>query len=260
MVPRIDMVTLPSTMTVNEAVDMAMQGGFSRIPVYEAATGFDDIVGILYTKDMIRQLRENHGSQLIQGLVREAYCVPETKKLDDLLRELRQSRTHMAMVIDEYGSVAGLVTIEDLMEEIVGDIQDEYDHEENLYEKVNENEYIIDAKLSIYDFNDLMDTHMVDTDYETLGGFVYAQLDKIPGVGDTISFEDLTFTVLATRGRRILKIRVKRHHAQKADMLMLQSPDDHKQPDATTEDSDTSTEDKALSSSDQPSSYEYREA
>jgi putative hemolysin len=266
MVPRIDMVTLPSTMTVNEAVDMAMQGGFSRIPVYEASTGFDDIMGILYTKDMIRQLREDNGSQLIKGLVREAYFVPETKKLDDLLRELRQSRTHMAMVIDEYGSVAGLVTIEDLMEEIVGDIQDEYDNEEKLYEKVNDNEYIIDAKMSIYDFNDLMDTHMVDTDYETLGGFVYAQLDKIPGAGDTISFEDLTFFVLATRGRRILKIRVKRHHAQMTDMLMLSSPNDSEQSEAITVEADPTTEDKNkdkdkdLSSSDQPSSYEYREA
>lgn len=256
MVPRIDMVTLPSTMTVNEAVDLAMQGGFSRIPVYEASTGFDDIVGILYTKDMIRQLRENHGSLPIKGLVREAYCVPETKKLDDLLRELRQSRTHMAMVIDEYGSVAGLVTIEDLMEEIVGDIQDEYDHEEILYEKINENEYIIDAKMSIYDFNDLMDTHMVDTEYETLGGFVYAQLDKIPGVGDTISFEDLTFVVLATRGRRILKIRVERHHEQKKDVTLLPSRAEFKQPtDDTTEDPD-----RDVSSLDQPSSYEYKEA
>jgi CBS domain containing-hemolysin-like protein len=256
MVPRIDMVTLPSTMTVNEAVDLAMQGGFSRIPVYEASTGFDDIVGILYTKDMIRQLRENHGPLPIKGMVREAYCVPETKKLDDLLRELRQTRTHMAMVIDEYGSVAGLVTIEDLMEEIVGDIQDEYDHEEKLYEKVNENEYIIDAKMSIYDFNDLMDTHMVDTEYETLGGFVYAQLDKIPGVGDTISFENLTFFVLATRGRRILKIRVERHREHMTDMMLLPDPAERKQPAAAA----TEDNDRDLTSSDKPSSYEYKEA
>jgi putative hemolysin len=231
MVPRIDMVTLPSTATVNQAVDLAIQGGFSRIPVYEESVGIDDIVGILYTKDMLRQLREGHGSMSIRGLVRDAYCVPETKKLDDLLREIRQSRTHMAMVIDEYGSVAGLVTIEDLMEEIVGDIQDEYDHEELLFERISKNEYIINAKMSIYEFNEQMNMHLDDTDYETLGGFVYAQLDKIPGVGDTISFDHLIFTVLATRGRRILKIRVERRQEEqsaeeKTDLLLLPSPEE----------------------------------
>jgi CBS domain containing-hemolysin-like protein len=140
--------------------------------------------------------------------------VPETKKLDDLLREIRQKRVHMVIVVDEYGSVAGLVTIEDLVEEIVGDIKDEYDHEENLFEKINEDQYIFDAKISIYDFNDMMGTHLDDADYETLGGFVYAQLDKIPNVGDTVTFENMTFTVLATRGRRITQIRVERHPTQ----------------------------------------------
>src|SRR5437660_7813531 len=156
MIPRIDMVTLESDATVDEAVDLALQGGFSRIPVYEE--NIDNIIGVLYTKDMLKQLREDHNSLPIRDLVRPAYFVPETKKLDDLLREMRQRRIHMVIVIDEYGSVAGLVTIEDLVEEIVGDIRDEYDHEENLYEKVNEREYIFDAKISISDFNDLMDT------------------------------------------------------------------------------------------------------
>ncbi|GCE03286.1 hemolysin family protein [Dictyobacter aurantiacus] len=258
MVPRIDMVTLPSTATVNQAVDLAMQGGFSRIPVYEASVGMDDILGILYTKDMLRQLRENHGSLPVHNLVRSAYCVPETKKLDDLLRELRQSRTHMAMVIDEYGSVAGLVTIEDLMEEIVGDIQDEYDHEEKLFEVVNENEYIIDAKMSIYDFNELMKTDMDDSDYETLGGFVYAQLDKIPGVGDTITFENLTLTVLATRGRRILKIRVcvkSQQQQEESDVLLLPAPVEE-EPQASE---DKKVEDKG-DLTEQPSRFEYKGA
>ncbi|MBO0778251.1 MAG: HlyC/CorC family transporter, partial [Ktedonobacteraceae bacterium] len=127
MVPRIDMITLASDATVAQAVDLAMEGGFSRIPVYEASKGLDEIVGILYTKDMLKQLREGHSSFPVRDLVRPAYFVPETKKLDDLLREIRQNRIHMVMVVDEYGSVAGLVTIEDLVEEIVGDIKDEYD-------------------------------------------------------------------------------------------------------------------------------------
>ncbi len=176
MIPRIDMVMLPSTATVTAAVDLVLEGGFSRIPVYEAQVGVDEIIGILYTKDLLQQLREEHDKLLIRDFLRPAYFVPETKKLDDLLREIRQSRTHMAIVVDEYGSVAGLVTIEDLVEEIVGDIQDEYDHEEVLYEKVNEYEYICDAKISIYDFNELMDLKLEDIDYETLGGFVYAQI------------------------------------------------------------------------------------
>ncbi|HEV7236949.1 MAG TPA: transporter associated domain-containing protein, partial [Ktedonobacteraceae bacterium] len=114
------------------------------------------------------------------------------------------------IVVDEYGSVAGLVTIEDLVEEIVGDIQDEYDREEKLYEQINDNEYIFAAKISIDEFNELMDTHLDDSDYETLGGFLYAQLDKIPNVGDIGTFNDLTFTVLTTRGRRITQVKVER--------------------------------------------------
>ncbi len=227
MIPRIDMVTLPSTATVNMAVDVALQGGFSRTPVYEGSAGVDEIIGILYTKDMLKQLREGHDQVPIRNLVRPAYFVPETKKLDDLLREIRQNHTHMAIVVDEYGSVAGLVTIEDLMEEIVGDIQDEYDHEEVLYEKVNDDEYICNAKINIYDFGELMGLKLEGRDYETLGGFVYAQLDKIPVAGDSVSFENLTVTVLATRGRRILKVRVVReneHEVETGDVLLLPLP------------------------------------
>ena len=207
MIPRIDMVTLESDATVDEAVDVALQGGFSRIPVYEET--IDNIIGVLFTKDMLKQLREDHNSLPIRELVRPAYFVPETKKLDDLLREIRQ-RTHMAIVVDEYGSVAGLVTIEDLVEEIVGDIQDEYDREEKLYEQVTQYEYIFDAKINLDEFNELMDADLENEDYETLGGFLLGQLDKIPVPGDTITHKNLTFTVLTTRGLRITKVKVER--------------------------------------------------
>src|SRR6266566_9749995 len=214
MIPRIDMVTLESDATVDEAVDLALQGGFSRIPVYEET--IDNIIGVLYTKDMLKQLRQGHDTLPIRDLVRPAYFVPETKKLDDLLREIQQQRVHMVIVVDEYGSVAGLVTIEDLVEEIVGDIQEEYDSEEKLYEQISDDEYIFDAKISIDEFNELMDMDLDNTYYETLGGFLYAQLDKIPVVGDTISFKKLTFTVLNTRGRRITKVRVVRDQKDQA--------------------------------------------
>jgi len=236
MIPRIDMVTLSSEATVTEAVDLALQGGLSRIPVYQESARIDEIMGILYTKDMLKQMREGHDTLPIRDLVRPAYFVPETKKLDDLLREIRQNRTHIVMVVDEYGSIAGLVTIEDLVEEIVGDIQDEYDNEEKLYEWVSEDEYIIDAKVSIDDFNELMDMELADTDYETLGGFVYAQLDKIPNTGDAVTFDHVTFTVLAKRGRRITKIRVQRNHPEREKetdstpkLLVLPSPEEREQ-------------------------------
>jgi CBS domain containing-hemolysin-like protein len=212
MIPRIDMVTLESDATVDEAVELVLQGGFSRIPVYEES--IDNIIGVLYTKDMLKQLREDHNSLPIRELVRPAYFVPESKKLDDLLREIRQKRTHMAIVVDEYGSVAGLVTIEDLVEEIVGDIQDEYDREENLYKQVTSDEYVFNAKINIDEFNELMNTDLESEDYDTLGGFLLAQLDKIPVAGDTITYKNLIFTVLTTRGLRITKVRVEHAHAQ----------------------------------------------
>ena len=258
MVPRIDMVTLEADATVDEAVDLALQAGFSRIPVYKES--IDDIIGVLYTKDMLKQLREDHNTLPVRDLVRPAYFVPETKKLDDLLREMQQKRVHMVIVVDEYGSVAGLVTIEDLVEEIVGDIQDEYDREEKLYEKVSENEYIFDAKINIDEFNELMDTKLDNTGYETLGGFLYAQLDKIPVVGDTIKFNNLTFTVLTTRGRRITQVRVVRDQKdqvspteqaeegqRQAGPLLLPLPADRREADTH--------QDNSGSPSEQPSHY-----
>jgi len=259
MIPRIDMVTLESDATVDEAVDLALQGGFSRIPVYEET--IDNIIGVLYTKDMLKQLREGHNVLAIRDLVRPAYFVPETKKLDDLLREIRQKRVHMVIVVDEYGSVAGLVTIEDLVEEIVGDIQDEYDREEKLYERVNEDEYIFDAKISIDEFNDVMGTELDDEDYETLGGLMYALLDKIPSVDDTITFEGLTFTVLSTRGRRITKVRVERKPVhrdkpgaeaeQRSGPLLLPPPEQSK---------DGLNQEDGRAMPEQPSRYGAREA
>jgi putative hemolysin len=208
MVPRIDMVTLESEDTLEDAVSLITQGGQSRIPIFEDT--IDNIIGVLYAKDLLRHLRQGDAQAKVRDFVRPAYFVPESKKLDDLLHELQHQRVHMAIVVDEYGSVAGLVTIEDLVEEIIGDIQDEYDKEESLFEKVNDNEYIIDAKIGIDDFNELLNMKLTDEEYDTLGGFVYTQLDKVPSVGDTITYQGLNLTVLSTKGRRITKVRVER--------------------------------------------------
>jgi putative hemolysin len=260
MIPRIDMVTLEANATIDDAVDVALQGGLSRIPVYEET--IDNIIGILYTKDMLKQLREGHHTQPVRDLVRPAYFVPETKKLDDLLREIRRERKHIVIVVDEYGSVAGLVTIEDLVEEIVGDIKDEYDLEESLYEQINEDTYVFDARISIHDFNDIMETHLDDEDYDTLGGFVLAKLDKIPNVGDTVTFEDLTFTVLTTRGRRIMKVRVERTQQQKTqpEQIEGQSAPLLLLPAESNEEAEHRQRDESRAASERSSRYGFRGA
>lgn len=208
MVPRIDMVAIEADSAVEEATQLVLQGGNSRVPVYDDT--IDEIVGLLYAKDLLRVLATGQKPASVRTLVRKAYFVPETKRLDDLLRELRKQRVHMAIVVDEYGAVAGLVTIEDLVEEIIGDIKDEYDVEEQLFERVGENEYLINAKLSVSEFGDLIGHELPGGEYDTVGGFVYTQLDKIPTIGDVVTFEDLTFTVLDTKGRRVTKVKVVR--------------------------------------------------
>lgn len=207
MVPRIDMVALEADTSIPQAVDIITQGGKSRIPVYDDT--IDNILGVLYAKDLLRELSTNHsGQHTVRDLVRPAYFVPESKKLDDLLHELQNQRVHMALVIDEYGAVAGLVTIEDLVEEIIGDIQDEYDREEQLFEQLSSTEYIVDAKMNIDDFNEMIGVELeAGEEYDTVGGFLLSQLDKIPNVGDAVTTPEVKLTVLSTRGRRITKIK-----------------------------------------------------
>jgi putative hemolysin len=215
MVPRIDMVTVPDTAATESAVDVILQGGQSRIPVY--SDSIDNVIGVLYAKDLLRAIAKGQHVSTVQTLVRPAYFVPETKRADDLLHEMQQQRVHMAIVTDEYGQVAGLVTIEDLVEEIIGDIQDEYDREEVVAQRVSDHEYFVDPKISIDDFNDLMDAALPSADYDTLAGFLYAQLDKIPTAGDRVTTDHLRFTVLGTKGRRITKVRVERDAPPDAD-------------------------------------------
>jgi CBS domain containing-hemolysin-like protein len=208
MVPRIDMVTISGTASFEEAMDLIVQGGQSRIPVYDGS--IDNIIGVLYAKDLLRILRMGQQPREVSGLVRPAYFVPESKRLDDLLRELQQQHVHMAIVIDEYGSVSGLVTIEDLVEEIIGDIQDEYDREEQLLERISDDEFLVDAKISLDELNEELDTRLSSEDYDTLGGFVYGHLDKIPTVGDSVQAGGFNMTVVSTKGRRVTKVRLVR--------------------------------------------------
>ncbi|MBI2848929.1 MAG: HlyC/CorC family transporter [Chloroflexi bacterium] len=206
MVPRVDMVAMEANQTFPALIELIIQRGYSRIPLYEG--NIDNIVGIVYAKDLMRYLASGHQPSTVHELARPALFVPESKRVDELLRELQQKRIHMAVVVDEYGGTAGIVTIEDLLEEIVGEIQDEYDREESQVEHIGENEVIVDSRLSIDDLNRLLDLEIEGEDFDTVGGFVYHNFGKIPQVGEEIQVDDLTISVLSLTKRRINKVRI----------------------------------------------------
>jgi CBS domain containing-hemolysin-like protein len=206
MVPRIDIVAAPDGSTVREALDRIVESGHSRIPIYEAS--IDNISGVVYAKDLLKFLRDGAQTEPVKPLAREPSFVPETKKVDELLHEMQQRRVHLAVVVDEYGGTAGLITIEDLIEEIVGEIQDEYDVEEAMIQEVSDEEALFDARVSIRDVNDTLDLDIEDEDFDTLGGLLYHELGKVPNVGDEVRVDGARVTVLTTTGRRVRKVRV----------------------------------------------------
>ncbi len=209
MVPRIDVVAVDVTTPMLEALDVLMEAGHSRIPVYRDT--IDNVMGLLYAKDVLPYLRNGQVDVPLIEILREAYFIPETKNASDLLLDLQQRRVHIAIVVDEYGGMAGLVTIEDLLEEIVGEIQDEYDSEEPFIEFVDENEYLLDGRVDLDDLNRLMDIEIPTGESDTLGGFIFSSLGRVPSVGNRVTFDNLDFTVESVAGRRIQKVRVQRH-------------------------------------------------
>ncbi|HIP87058.1 MAG TPA: HlyC/CorC family transporter [Anaerolineales bacterium] len=217
MVPRIDIIALDVNTPLPEAVDRVIEAGHSRIPVYEGS--IDNIIGLLYAKDLLAYLRDGHDPPPLRDILRPPYFVPETKKVDDLLRELQQHRIHMAIAVDEYGGTAGLVTVEDILEEIVGEIQDEYDKEEPIFEQIGEREYIIDARMDLDDVNELFGTELSTEAGETLGGLIYSTLGRVPVPGDRLQVDGLQIEVLTVKDRRIGKVRgwlLKKRNADEA--------------------------------------------
>jgi putative hemolysin len=206
MVPRIDIVAASASTTVRDVLDCIVESGHSRIPIYDGS--IDNITGVIYAKDLLKFLRDGLQSAPVQPLAREPSYVPETKKVDELLHEMQQRHVHLAVVVDEYGGTAGLITIEDLIEEIVGEIQDEYDVEEAMIEEVSDSEALFDARVSIRDVNDTLDLDIEDEDFDTLGGLLYHELGKVPNVGDEVRVDGALVTVLTTTGRRVRKVRV----------------------------------------------------
>ena len=205
MVPRIAIVSLPASATIDEAIDLFVEEGHSRVPVYE--TSNDEIVGILYAKDLLPFLKTDSASQpALRSLLRTPVLVPESMSIDDLLHEFQRRKVHIAIVLDEYGGTAGLVTIEDLLEEIVGEIQDEYDEEEPLVERIDEDRARVDGRASVEDLMELWDIRTPledDSEYDTVGGLVYHRIGGVPSPGDEIQVDGLRLTVETTDGRRV---------------------------------------------------------
>ena len=212
MVPRIAMVTLPVTATFEEAIDTIIEQGHSRIPVYENT--IDEILGILYAKDLLPLLKDGAPQPPpLRSLLRTPVFVPESMTVDDLLHELQRRKVHLAIVLDEYGGTAGLVTIEDLIEEIVGEIQDEYDEEEPLIVRLSEDEARVDGRADVDDLSELFDTSIAledEDEYDTVGGLVYHRIGGVPKPGDEVTVDGLRLTVETTDGRRVGKILVVR--------------------------------------------------
>ncbi|RIL11733.1 HlyC/CorC family transporter [bacterium] len=208
MVPRIDIVAIPITATLDEALDTIIAAGHSRIPVYGET--IDDIRGLLYAKDLLKTLRNRDFGADIAGFLREPRFVPESKPVDALLADLQSHQVHMAIVVDEYGGTAGLVTIEDLLEEIVGEIQDEYDVEEPRMVRVSDDEAIFNAGLNIYDVNRMMGIHLPTDNVNTLAGLVLTGLGRVPERADRVRFDDADIEVLDLLGRRVHRVRVTR--------------------------------------------------
>ncbi|HWO94366.1 MAG TPA: hemolysin family protein [Dehalococcoidia bacterium] len=208
MVPRIDMVAVEAGESVETAVQTIVEKGVSRIPVYKDT--IDNIVGIVYAKDLLRYLAAASPPVTLTDLARPAHFIPETKRTDELLRELRQSKVHIAIVVDEYGGTAGLVTIEDLLEEIVGEIEDEYDIATQLIEVVSEAEAVLDARVPVDELNELFGIEVDHEDYDTVGGFVYHHLGTIPSVGDEIEVDGIHVRILSVEDRRIKKVHMRR--------------------------------------------------
>ncbi|HEY3210684.1 MAG TPA: hemolysin family protein [Actinomycetota bacterium] len=212
MVPRPDMVAAPIDAGAQQVLDLMLRHGYSRIPVFRQ--NLDEIEGVVYAKDLLRHLHAGKPNVPLDTIMREPYFVPETKKVSELLREMQQRRVHIAICLDEYGSVAGLATIEDLLEELVGEIADEYDREEPQMEPVDQDTYRVNGRLSIDDVNELLDVDLPHEEWDTVAGLMYGLLGSVPTQGETVAYGNLNFTAEKVQGRRISKVLIKREKQQ----------------------------------------------
>jgi CBS domain containing-hemolysin-like protein len=208
MVPRPDMVAVPVTTSLQEVLELMLRTGYSRIPVYQG--DIDDVVGLAYAKDVLRRLHDGQADKPLADILRPATHMPESMKAAECLREMRRRKTHMVIVIDEYGGTAGLVTLEDLLEEIVGEIADEYDLDEPNVEPLPDGDYRVNARLGIDEVNELLDVELPATEWDTIGGLLFNVVGGVPRDGQEVEFQGLRLRAERVQGRRIGRVRIHR--------------------------------------------------
>jgi CBS domain containing-hemolysin-like protein len=206
MVPRPDMRTLDGDLSVSEALGVAIEAGLSRLPVH--AGNVDDIVGVAHAKDLIRAEREGHGAEPVRNEVRPAHFVPETKRVSRLMREMQDLKYHLAVVVDEYGGTAGLATLEDLIEELVGEIVDEYDVEEPPVVALDQGGYSVSARLAVDELGELVGADLPEGEWDTVGGLLFNVLGRVPGEGESVQVNGLTLVAERVEGNRVGRIRI----------------------------------------------------
>ena len=215
MTPRPDMVTVEADVTVRDALEAALGAGFSRIPVEE--DGIDDIIGIAYAKDLVRAERVGKAAQKVRDSMRPAKFIPESKEVSDLLREMQEEKFHMAIVVDEYGGTAGLITLEDLLEELVGDIVDEFDVEQPAVERCDDGSVLVSALYSVDDADELLGADLPRGTWDTVGGLMLDLVGRVPDPGDSVEVDGFRLTAVDVRGRRIGRVRIEPTGAPRGD-------------------------------------------
>ncbi|UCD71474.1 MAG: HlyC/CorC family transporter [Syntrophobacterales bacterium] len=209
MVPRTDVKCVSSEATVKDIIDLIISKGHSRIPVFKGK--IDNIVGVVYAKDLLKFWGKDGEEIPLERVMRQPYFIPETKRLEELLKEFKMKRVHMAIVVDEYGGLSGLVTIEDLIEEVFGEIEDEYDQRvEGRIITLGDGSVSVDSKLEIEKLENHFDVEIQKENFETVGGFVFHLLGRVPKVGERVHFGDLIMTIESADGRRIGRVKITR--------------------------------------------------
>jgi CBS domain containing-hemolysin-like protein len=211
MVPRPDMVAVEGRAPVNDVIEVAIASGYSRMPIYEQ--GIDDVVGIVFIKDLLKAEREGRASVEVRNIAREPHFVPETKRVAELLPEMQRGKFHIAVVVDEYGGTAGLVTLEDLIEELVGEIVDEYDVEEEPVEQLPNGDVLVNARLSVDELKELLDADLPEGDWDSVGGLLLSLLGHVPTEGEAVDVDGHRLIAERVQGRRIGRVRVSKIQA-----------------------------------------------
>jgi len=207
MVPRTDVVAIKLDQPIDEIIKTVIKSGHSRIPVYNET--IDNVIGFLYAKDLLPYLAEKKPENIeLKKLLRPVLFVPEGKMIDELLKEFKEKKVHIAVVVDEYGGMAGIVCLENILEEIVGEIQDEYDNEEEEIKKISENTYECDGRIQISDLNELLNIDLPEDSTDTLGGFVFNLFGRIPTQGEKIDYRNIEFEIKKMEGHKIDRVRL----------------------------------------------------